>query len=127
MQIILFVGLGGGLGAISRYLVSLATLKWWSDAFPLGTLLANVIGCFLIGFLMFYFLSSGKNSPLMPFLITGFLGGFTTFSTFSYETISLFTDGAITKGLLNLSLTLVFCFLGVALGIFLGRLIFNRN
>ncbi|AMP20370.1 hypothetical protein AZF37_03585 [endosymbiont 'TC1' of Trimyema compressum] len=90
-------------------------------------MLANVIGCFLIGFLMSYFLSSGKNNPFMPFLITGFLGGFTTFSTFSYETISLFTNGAIAKGLINLSLTLFFCFLGVALGIFLGKLIFSRN
>lgn len=126
MQALIFVGLGGALGAISRYLISIASIKLWGDTFPMGTLIVNVLGCFLIGFFMTSLFTSGKQNNLMPFLIPGLIGGFTTFSTFSYETMTLFTNGAYLKGFLNISLSLVLCFASVALGMFIGKLLFNR-
>lgn len=126
MQAIFFVGIGGALGAISRYLISQVSIKIWGDTFPIGTLIVNVLGCFLIGFFMTSLFNSGKQSSLMPFLIPGLMGGFTTFSAFSYETINFFANGAYLKGVLNISLSLILCFASVALGMFIGKFIVNK-
>jgi len=88
---ILIIGLGGGLGSIFRYLVQLGISRLATVAFPAGTFLVNITGCFIIGLL--YGLSD-KYATLTTewrlFLITGICGGYTTFSSFSYESISLF-------------------------------------
>lgn len=115
---ILVVGLGGFLGAALRYLISTATSKYLGN-FPLGTLLVNVAGGFLMGFLMEAFAGIWPISPnARIFLTTGILGGLTTFSTFSYETISYFSEGAYLMGGLNaglnLTLSLFACWIGAA-------------
>ena len=89
----LAVFLGGGTGALSRYLMSLWVGSLWDGSFPLGTFLINLIGCFLIGFLggLSEKLTIEPNVRLL--LQTGFLGGFTTFSSFGLESFQLFRRG----------------------------------
>jgi len=93
---LILVGIGGLFGSILRYLVAVFFARQAASAFPYGTLFVNLAGCFLIGIL---FALSEKGNVLSPewriLLTTGFCGGFTTFSTFSYESIRLIQDGEI--------------------------------
>ena len=113
---ILIVGMGGFFGATLRYLISSMAVKLWSE-FPLGTLVVNLAGGFVMGFIMEAASGSWPISDGMKiFLTTGMMGGLTTFSTFSYETVSLFSDenywmGGLNVGL-NLSLALLACWAG---------------
>ena len=93
MRIILFIGLGSFIGGISRYLISLYFQNKGLIAFPYGTLTVNLAGCFLIGIVYGITEKSGLSNEWRLFLATGVLGGFTTFSAFSYESISLLRDG----------------------------------
>lgn len=91
---LLFIALGGALGAVSRFLLGNAVSRYVSGAFPYGTFVINVIGCFAMGFLMTLII----EREMLPvtwrlFLCVGFLGGFTTFSSFGYEALSLFIEG----------------------------------
>ncbi|AMM51740.1 hypothetical protein TH61_11905 [Rufibacter sp. DG15C] len=95
MKMILAIGLGSFLGGISRYLLSLAIQTKVGTSFPFGTLGVNLIGCFLIG-LVFGLAEKGNlSNEWRLFLATGVLGGFTTFSAFSYETVALLRDGQL--------------------------------
>jgi CrcB protein len=108
MNRILIVGTGGFIGAVLRYIVTGLTSKYFGD-FPVGTLLVNVAGGLLIGFIMEAGTSFWPISPNMRiFMTTGVMGGLTTFSTFSYETISLFSDGRFFLGGLNAGMNLFF-------------------
>lgn len=109
MQHILFIGTGGFLGAIARYLIS-RYLSNYFPSFPLGTLVVNVTGSFLLGFIM-YSVAYGKSMPadLRDLLTIGFIGAFTTMSTFSYETIRLTELNEFLFAFLNLTLNLFLC------------------
>ena len=113
---IICVGCGGFLGAISRYIISIYTSKQFLFKIPLGTLIVNVLGGFLIGFIMELTIKNNFISPqLKLFLTTGIMGGLTTFSTFSYETIVLIKEGNILLAILNILLNLILSLLGVVL------------
>ncbi|MDW8296605.1 MAG: fluoride efflux transporter CrcB, partial [Raineya sp.] len=87
LQNFLWVFVGGGLGCVSRYGINILASAIFSTRFPLGTLIVNVIGSFLIG--IFFALHKETAEKYRLLLVTGFLGGFTTFSAFSYETLAL--------------------------------------
>ncbi|EKN68128.1 fluoride efflux transporter CrcB [Schinkia azotoformans] len=114
MQILL-VMIGGFLGAIGRFSVG----EWFNpnQGFPFGTLLVNLIGCFLLGWLLTFMSRHSKNySYLTLFLGTGVIGSFTTFSTFSVETIQLFKQGLVVLGLLYVLISIFFGLLLAYLG-----------
>lgn len=109
MTKVLLIGLGGGLGAISRYFLSAYVQRLSDNAtFPLGTLVVNVLGCFIIGALSYLADMRGVFTPETRVLtFTGFLGGFTTFSTFGNETLALLRDSETAYALANVGLHLV--------------------
>jgi len=117
---ILAIGIGGFFGAISRFLVSRWMFLMLGPSFPYGTLTVNAIGSFLLGFLSLYF---SKNFAIgeLPVIgiLVGFLGAFTTFSTFSYESILFFQEGNLLKAGINILgnclICLTLCFAGVYL------------
>ncbi|MGZ8830648.1 MAG: fluoride efflux transporter CrcB [Thermoanaerobaculia bacterium] len=118
----LVVALGGAFGTMARYAVSLLVARIWTRDFPLATLLINVSGSFILGF--FATIAAEKTSvdPLWRLLIaTGFVGGYTTFSTFEYETQRLTESGALRWGALNIITSVVAGFAAVQLGVFLAR------
>lgn len=122
---ILLIGLGGGVGSILRYLLSVSVYKLLRPNFPYGTLTVNALGSFLIGFLFVFLLDrfGGRTDQLRSLLIIGFLGGFTTFSSFSIETINLLENGEIYYGCLNIIISLFLCLSLTWGGIMLGRLV----
>lgn len=120
----MFVGLGGLIGASLRYIISIYSARVLGADFPYGTLFVNIIGGFLIGFIMELSFSTDLISPnFRLFLTTGVMGGLTTFSTFGYETISLFNEGSYILGSLNAGLNLFLCLGFVVLGKFAAALI----
>ena len=119
MQRILYIGMGGFIGASLRYLVSLASSRLFGTQLPYGTLIVNAFGGLLIGLVMELSIATDLIPPsLRLFLVTGILGGLTTFSAFSYETMGLFSDGSYLLAGLNMGLNLFLSFGGVALGRF---------
>jgi CrcB protein len=117
----LMVMLGGGVGSLVRYAVGTAIMNRTGGRFPLGTVFINITGSFLIGFIMTILterLSPSPNWRLL--LVVGFLGGYTTFSSFEWETLGLVQDGARWLGLLNVMGSVVFGYISVWLGALLA-------
>jgi CrcB protein len=113
------VGIGSAVGGIVRFLLGSAIQRWAGNAFPVGTLVINISGSLILGFLLRYALATPAISPtLRAMLTTGFCGGYTTFSTFTYETATLLEDAdyrrAITYILTSFSVALIGVFLGFA-------------
>lgn len=100
-QSILLVIAGGALGSLMRYLVSVLTHYQGSSPFPYKTLIVNVLGCLVVGFLAARFQDHTRQEVLRLFLITGFLGAFTTFSAFGLETVMLYQAGHVRTALMN--------------------------
>lgn len=114
--------LGGAFGALLRYGTINGVQQLLGKGFPYGTLTVNVLGSFVLGYLAFYFGQRDLlTSPLYRGLAVGVLGAFTTFSTFSLDTIHLLSQGDLTKGLLNIGLNVGLCLLAVSLGIFTAK------
>ena len=113
----LIVFLGGGLGAALRHGINILSLRWLGTAFPYGTLAVNVIGSFLLGAIMQVGLNTTLLSPDARLVLgTGVMGGFTTYSTFNYETLRYMQEGAWGLAGLNLSVTVVTCLVAGVLG-----------
>lgn len=113
MDKFLWVGLGGALGAILRYSISLLPMK---SSFPILTFITNLIGAFIIGMVVGLFEKHYLSSQLNLFLKTGVCGGFTTFSTFSLETLSLFENGMFILAILYIFMSVGGCVIGVYIG-----------
>ncbi len=119
----ILVFVGGGLGALARYWLSGAVHRLAGATFPYGTLVVNVTGCFLIGMLMAAFEDRFLVAPsLRLFLVIGILGGFTTFSSFSFETISLLRDGEVLMALWNVAGSILLCLGATYAGVLTGKL-----
>lgn len=121
LERVLLVGLGGAIGSVLRYATSLLAAHWLGDQFPYGTMIVNLVGAFAIGFVQ----EIGAEAIMIPdhlriFLTTGLMGGLTTYSTFSYETVRLAEAGAWVPAWANVLVTtaaaLTLCFLGMASG-----------
>jgi CrcB protein len=122
MKLIWYIAAGGALGSVARFLLSGVIQRSAPVGLPAGTLIVNISGSLLLGLLMSYMLGSGVGSPVVRALLTtGFCGGFTTFSTFSYETVRLLEDGDWRRAALYMSLSLVCSLAAVWLGIAAGR------
>ena len=112
----------GGSGALLRYLLGRVTINLGCAALPFGTLIANVLGCFLIGFLSWVIVDKWHFSPqAQTIVLTGFLGGFTTFSAFSLETVNLLQQGESVKAFLYVGLTVVLCIFVCIAGMALAK------
>ena len=111
MRDTLMVGIGGFFGAMSRSaLSSWVELFTQRSAFPFGTLAVNVLGCFVVGFLVQFGEARGfLNTPFRHFALIGFLGAFTTFSTFTHETMNLFFDGKGVAAAMNVAANVTVC------------------
>ena len=122
MNNIIFVILGSGLGGGTRYWISTTVENMLGKAFPYGTLTVNVIGSFCIGILATVLLAKTNNAGALRYLlIVGFMGGFTTFSAFSLETLHLFKHEAMLYAILNIMLSVVLCIAAVWIGSLLGK------
>jgi CrcB protein len=127
MMRFLLVCLGGALGSGARYLVSLGAAAALGIAFPYGTLIVNVAGSFAVAFVMHMAMTGEVLSPEWRLLLTtGVMGGFTTYSTFNYETLGYFREGAWGVATLNIAVTLFGCLAAGLAGFALARLIFGR-
>jgi len=120
---IIYIFIGGGLGALSRYICVQHICNKFMQDFPLGTLFVNVIGSLLIGFLYKTFETYIIPTELRLFIITGFLGGYTTFSTYSLETVQYIMNGNYKQALFNILLNNILCILFVVFGIIISKAI----
>jgi len=124
MSRLVLVGLGGFLGSAARYWLAGQVHSWTGAAFPAGTLVVNGLGSFVLGMVMALGLERGLITPnLRLFLAVGLCGGFTTMSTFSYETLALLQEGSLATALANVAGTLALCIVAVWLGAAAGRLV----
>lgn len=117
---LLLVALGGALGSTLRYLTALLLARHYTGSIPLATLVVNLVGCFLIGLLIGL---CSDTSHLRLLFITGFCGGFTTFSTFTAESYSMFREGAYGLALLYIAGSVLIGLLALWLGLSLSRLL----
>ena len=119
--------LGGAIGTGARYLTSLWAAEAFGAGFPAGTLIVNILGSFLIGFIMQMSAATDAIRPdLRLMLTTGVMGGFTTYSTFNYETTNYFRAGAWGVGIANAGATFFGCLVAGLAGLALARLLFGR-
>ncbi len=114
----LIVLLGGALGSLARYLISVAALPI-SQSLPWGTIIINIVGSFIIGLFGTMTLAHGRfpaSDNLRLFVMIGLCGGFTTFSSFSLQTLDLLRNGAVVRAAINIAASIVLCVLAVTLG-----------
>lgn len=123
----LVIALGGALGAVSRYGLSGWIQGFSPSTFPIGTLAVNVIGSFLLGFCLYVLESTAPTTEVRSFVTIGFLGAFTTFSTFSYEAVVLLQGGEWARGGLYVGGSLVLGLSGLLIGLGLGSYVLQTR
>lgn len=122
MTQLLAIAAGGSIGAVMRFIVSTGIYSWLGRGFPYGTLVVNVLGSLLMGLLYELFLQRLSVSPeVRAFLLVGFLGAFTTFSTFSIETVNLIEQGDLLKAMANVFVSVILCVLAAWIGLQIMR------
>ena len=122
MSQVLAIAGGGALGALLRYWASTGVHTFTGRGFPYGTLTVNILGSLLMGFLYIWLLERAiGNGAVRAFLLIGLLGAFTTFSTFSIETLNLMEGGEFVKAFVNVLLSVVLCVVAAALGVLMAR------
>lgn len=120
----ILVSAGAAIGGAFRFGISSYIQRNISVIFPYGTLVVNVVGSFILGMIMFYLNDKELiGSELRLFLTVGFCGGFTTFSTFSYETLNLFRDSEFGLAIYNVLLNVVLCLVGIYLAYLISKII----
>lgn len=122
-MIFLLIAVGGAAGSLLRYLVGGAVQRTSAGGFPIGTMFVNVSGCFLIGILLRQFMNMQLSPELRALLIVGFCGGFTTFSTFSAETLGLIEGGEYGRATSYVILSVVLCLSATFMGMTALRLL----
>ena len=128
MERLLLIALGGAIGTMARYLTSLVAVRWFGPEFPYGTLIVNLSGAFVIGLVQ----ELGTESAMVSdntrlFLTTGMMGGLTTYSAFSYETVRLMEANAWASAWINVVVTTAMCLGLCFLGIAVGRLVLSMR
>ena len=119
---LLYVALGSAIGGVSRYLLGGLVQRMLDTTFPAGTLLVNVTGSFLLGAIIRYALETPSLTPeVRAFLTIGFCGGYTTFSTFSYETMALLEDGEWARAGVYITASVILSLIATFLGLALAR------
>lgn len=122
MNQLLAIAIGGSVGALARFWVANGLYEWLGRSFPHGTLFVNITGSFFMGLLTALTLMRFPLSvEFRSFVLVGFLGAYTTFSTFAFETLALLEEGELLKGLLNVFLSVVLCLAAVWFGMVIGR------
>ncbi|MCU0935977.1 MAG: fluoride efflux transporter CrcB [Gammaproteobacteria bacterium] len=122
MLSVLAIALGGAAGSVLRYAASLGVYGLFGRGFPYGTLVVNVMGCLVMGFLYVWFVErSAVSAELRAGVLIGVLGGFTTFSSFSIETLGLIETGAHLRAALNVLASVVLCLVATWVGLVLAR------
>jgi CrcB protein len=122
MSTLLAIAIGGAIGSVLRYVISTEVQRFIRIEFPYGVLLVNVLGCFLVGLLATLFIERIEVLPLWrAAILIGFLGGFTTFSTFTNDTINMLQVGEVISALLYIMLSVILCLTGTWVGVLLAR------
>ncbi len=122
-MVLLLIALGGAAGSVLRYFLGGRAQHFAPHGFPLGTLFVNVVGCFLVGMLVRQFMNIQTHNYLRALLVVGFCGGFTTFSTFSMETVGLIEGGEYSRAMSYIALSLTLCLAATFAGMTAMRLI----
>jgi fluoride exporter len=126
MMRLFWICVAGALGTGTRYVIALWAARRLGSVFPYGTLIVNVAGCFVIAVLMETGMTLGWPATARAALTIGFVGGFTTYSSFNYETLRLFEEGSPGAGLANVVITLIGCAFAGWLGLLVTRAAFGR-
>ena len=122
----LWIAIGGALGSVARFALSNATARVMGESFPWGTILVNISGCFVIGLLAVTTDVGGRVSTptdIRQFLLIGVCGGYTTFSSFSLQTLNLIREGALAGALANVAISVIACVAAVWIGAIAGQVI----